>query len=75
MKSVKITLRDLPLHCVDNAEVLEAVSCLCTVLSPVQYGTLWHNGQPTSIRNEDRFFYVPETAVAALPMIMEIGEY
>ena len=44
VKSVKITLRDLPLHCVDNAEVLEAVSHLCTVLSPVQYGTLWHNG-------------------------------
>ncbi len=40
VRSVKVTLCDLPLHCVDNSQVLEVVSQHCTLLSLVQYGTL-----------------------------------
>ncbi len=36
------------------------------------YGTLWHNGQPTSIRNGDCYLYVTEDVAAALPAEMTI---
>ncbi len=75
VKSVKVTLCDLPLHCVDNSQVLEIVSQHCTLLSPVQYGTLWHYGNPTSIKNGDRFFYIQETAAQKLPQTIDVGEY
>ncbi len=74
-RSVKITVKDLPLHYVDNAQVLETFSQICTILSPVQYGTLWYNGQSTSICNGDRFFYVPEAVVGKIPMSVKVGEY
>ena len=44
---------DLPLHEVDNDQVLEVMNGLCTMHSEVQYKTVWHEGQPTSIRNGD----------------------
>ena len=52
-KMVKITIHDLPLHAVDNKQVLEAVSASWLVVSEVLYGMLWYEGQPTSIHNGD----------------------
>ena len=72
-KTVKITIRDLPLHEVDNDQVLEAMHILCTVHSEVLYGTVWHEGQPTSIWNGDQFIYVSEDAVPSLPDSVEIA--
>ncbi len=52
---------------VDNSQVWSALSDMCEVTSEIQYGTLWHEGKPTSIRNGDHFFYITEAAVSSLP--------
>ncbi len=72
-KTVKVTICDLPLHEVDNDQVLEVMNVLCTVYSEVLYGTVWHEGQPTSIQNGDQFMYVSEDAVSSLPDSVEIA--
>ncbi len=74
-RTVKITLRDLPLHAVDNAQVLEVLSENWAVTLEISYGTLWHNGQPTSIRNGDRYFYIMEDVTELMPDSNEFGEY
>ena len=65
--SVKIVLKDLPLHMVDNSQVLDAMTDQCEVVSEVFYGTLWQDNQLTSIRNGDKFLYVLEGVVSTLP--------
>ncbi len=72
-KTVKIMVHDLPLHEVDNDQVLEIMNGLCTVHSEVQYGTVWHDSQPTSLHNGDWYMYVSEDAVSILPDIVEIA--
>ncbi len=74
-KTVRVTLRDLPLHTVDNSDILDALSDNFTVTSEVQYSTIWHNGKPTSIRNGDRYVYMHEDTVAKLPDTLKVGEY
>lgn len=56
--SVKMTIKDLPLHSVSNKDVLEAVKSCCPVLSEVKYSNLWVDGQLTNICNGDRFIYI-----------------
>ena len=68
MKTVKVTVRDLPLHAMDNEQVL-------SVISEIFYGIVWHEGEPTSIRNGDCFFYVSEDAVKDLPDWIDISGY
>ncbi len=60
------------MHEIDNDQVLEVMNTLCTVNSEVLYGTVWHEGQPTSIRNGDHYMYVSEEGVSALPDSVEI---
>ncbi len=72
--SIKITIKDLPLHMVDNAQVLSALSDICEVTSEVFYGTLWHDGKATSIHNGDRYCYVPHAAVAKLPDVLTVAD-
>ncbi len=64
---VKIVLKDLPLHLVDNPQVLDAVLDICEVSSEIFYGMLWHEGKATSIQNGDRYFYIPEHLATGLP--------
>ncbi len=66
-QTVKVVVKDLPLHMVDNSQVLSVLSDICEVASEIHYGTLWHEGKPTSIRNGDHFFYVTEAVVNTLP--------
>ena len=72
--SIKITIKDLPLHMVDNAQVLNALSKICEVTSEVFYGTLWHDGKATSICNGDRYCYVPHVAAAKLPDVLIVAD-
>ncbi len=39
-KTIKIKIKDLPLHEVDNIEVLDALSSLVTITSEVKYSTI-----------------------------------
>ena len=75
MKTVKVTVRDLPLHVVDNEQVLLVISDLCVVKSEIFYGMVWHEGEPTSIQNGDHFFYISEEAVKDLPDWIDISGY
>ncbi len=68
-----MTVCDLPLHTINNEQVLAALSQTHTVKSEVFYGTVWHEGLLTSIHNGDRYFYVSEETAAALPEKIEIG--
>ena len=72
--SVKITIKDLQLHIVDNSQVLNALSEICEVTSEVFYGTLWHDGKATSICNGDRYCYVPHVAAAKLPDVLIVAD-
>ena len=74
-RTVKITIQDLPLHAVDNVQVLEAIGKTYAVSSEVMYGMLWHNGQPTSIRNGDHYLYMAEDVAAAMPIVMTIAGF
>ncbi len=65
--SVKIVLKDLPLHMLNNSQVLDAMMDQYEAVLEVFYGTLWQDNQLTSIRNGDRFFYVLEGVVSTLP--------
>lgn len=71
--TAKVTLRDLPLHMVDNEQVLAVMNECCSVKSEVFYGTVWHEGSPTSICNGDRYLYVTEESSAKLPERLEIA--
>ena len=53
--SVKVTLKDLPVHSVRNEDVLETMRTLCTITSTVKYSNLWFEGKATSIQNGDRY--------------------
>ena len=70
---VKVVVKDLPLHMVDNLQILSVLSDICEVASEIHYRTLWHEGKPTSIRNGDHFFYVMEAAVNNLPKTFEVS--
>ena len=74
-KMVKITICDLPVHAVDNEQVLEAVSASWPVVSEVLYSTVWYEGQPTSIHYGDQYIYVTEEVAASMPEILDVGEY
>ena len=74
-KTVKITLRDLPLHAVNNEEVLEALHDCCSVVSLVNYLIVWHNGQMMNIRNSDRFAYIEACDVMKVADHIDVGEY
>ncbi len=74
-KSVKVMIKDLPLHSVDNEEVLDALKDICDVLSPVNYSNVWHNGQMTNIRNGDRFVYIEVGDLSKIPDTITVGEY
>ena len=74
-KSMKIMIRDLSLHAVDNEEVLDALKDICDVLSPVNYSNVFHNGQMTNICNGDRFVYIELSDMPKVPDIITVGEY
>ncbi len=42
--SVKVMIKDLPLHSVGNEDMLEEVKKVCKVTSIVHYANLWYNG-------------------------------
>ncbi len=74
-ESVKITLKDLPLHAVDNESVLKAVRPLASVLSPVNYSNVWYNRKMTNICNGDCFVYIEAKDMNTFPSSLQIGEY
>ena len=71
--SMKVVFKDLPLHSMTNEEVLEVVKEYCKVSSEVKYANLWFEGKMMSIRNGDRFIYIPVTEVSKLPAVLEIS--
>ena len=72
---MKITLKDLPLHTVDNEEVLDAIKTVASVLSPVNYSNVWFNGKMTNICNGDRFVYIEAKDVTQFPNKLQVGEH
>ena len=52
-QSVKVMIKDLPLHSMDNETVLEGLYHMCEVTSLVNYSNLWFKGKVMSIRNGD----------------------
>ena len=74
-RTVKVIVQDLLLHAVDNEQVLEAMSARWLVASEVLYSMVWHQGQPTSICNGDRYMYVMEEVAATMPETLDVGEY
>ncbi len=73
--TVKITVKDLPLHSVSNQEVLDAVKECCIVHSEVKYLNIWHNGKATSICNSDRFLYISQSDLTKVPELLEVSTY
>ncbi len=69
---VKITFKDLPLHSITNDAVLSCLKEHCQVMSEVHYSNVWHEGQPMSIQNGDRFVYIVQQDVGKLPLQIEI---
>ncbi len=49
VKSMKVTLKDLPLHSVSNEEVLEALKEVCLVQLEIRYINVWYEGYLTGI--------------------------
>ncbi len=74
-KSVKITLKYLPLHSMGNEDVLESVKEYCKVWSMVNYSNNWYNGHITNICNGDRFVYIAASDLDKVPDQINIGEY
>ncbi len=74
-RSVKVTLKDLPLHSVENVDVLAEMKNHCSVTSAVQYSNIWYNGKATNIRNGDRYIYVDDDDVAKIPDQLHVGTY
>ena len=72
-QTVKVVVKDLPLHIVDNSQVLSVLSDICEVASEIHYRTLWHEGKPTSMRNGNCFFYVMEAVVNNLLETFEVA--
>ncbi len=73
--TVKITVKDLPLHSVSNQEVLDAINQCCPVHSEVKYSNIWHNGKATSIHNGDRFLYISQSDLTKVPELLEVLSY
>ncbi len=72
-ESVKVTLKDSPLHKVSNEETLEALKEICLVQSEVCYSNVWYNGKPMTILNGDHFIYIALADVTKLPMVLEVA--
>ncbi len=72
---VKVTLRDLPLHSVDNETVLETLGEVCQITSPVRYSNVWYQGRLTNIQNGDRYVYMEAGDASKLPDTLHIGEF
>ena len=72
-QSVKITIKDLPLHSIGNEAILEHMCGLCEVTSTVNYSNLWFEGKATSIHIRDYYLYVAKQDVSKLPNVVEIG--
>ena len=73
--TVKLTLRDLPLHAVSNEDVLDTLCPICEVQSEVQYANVWYDGRLTNIRNGDRFVYIDTTDVSKFGDTITVGEH
>ena len=73
--TVKVTLKDLPLHAVSNSEVLEALCEVIEVESEVSYCNVWYEGRLTNIQNGDRLVYIEATEISKLADFLQVGEY
>ncbi len=73
--TIKMTVKDLPLHSVSNQDVLDAVKEYCPVYSEVKYSNIWHNGKATSICNGDRFLYISQSDLAKIPELLDVSTY
>ncbi len=73
--TAKVIIKDLPLHTVNNEDVLEALKEHCEVQLEVLYSNIWHNGCLTNIRNGDCFAYVLQQDLLSIPDHLVIGEY
>ena len=74
-RSVRITLKDLPLHSVSNEDVLEAIRDICHVTSLVKYANVWYDGKLTNIRNGNRFVYVLVSDIWSIPDTLLIRDH
>ena len=68
--SVKIILKDLPLHEVLNQDTLTLVKEHVDVLSDVKYSNIFVDGRRMHLCNGDRFLYISPEQVDKLPSIM-----
>ncbi len=73
--TVKVTLKDLPLHSVLNEDVLDAMKTHCEVHLEVKYSNLWHEGKATTIWNGDRYLYVTLSDAQKLPQTIDVLTY
>ncbi len=72
VKSMKVTLKDLPLHSVSNEEVLEALKTVCPVQSEIRYANVWYEGHLTGICNGNRYCYVAISDLLKLPDVLQV---
>ncbi len=75
LQLMKVTLKDLPLHCVDNEDVLDSLCKVCKVNSTVKYSNLWYNGKAINIRNGDRYVCVYSLQISKLLEVIHVGDY
>ena len=73
--TVKLTLRDLPLHSVSSEDVLETLKAVCEVQSEVQYANVWFEGRLTNIRNGDCFVCIDLNDLSKFEEFFSIGEH
>ena len=75
VKSIKVMLKDLPLHSISNEEVLEAMKEECQVQLEIRYANVWYEGYLTGIRNGDRYCYVANSDLSKLPEVLQVGDH
>ena len=69
-ESIKLIIKDLPLHKVSNQDVLAILKENFEVLSDVKYSNIFINGKCTHLWNGDCFVYISPDQVAKVPLTL-----
>ncbi len=65
--TVKIIVKDLPLHEVSNSVILSELKLHAKVSLDVKYCNVFINGKRTYMQNGDRFAYVTQEEMSKIP--------
>ncbi len=69
--SVKIIIKDLPLHEVLNQDVLSSVKEHLDILSDVKYSNVYVDGKQMHLRNGDWFLYIAPDQIEKVPTTLQ----